>query len=451
MSSYTYSNLPEVDANRANNLPQPEALSTLDQNMATHSSPGGLGMSQGDNEHILPEVSGGTGPTKSRICGLTRKTALVLAAILSLLVIGGIVGGVVGSKAGKNSSTPSQPSTTVSSDDTSTAINSTTSVLVNSALASANWTDTDGNQHYYVFFQNRNGDIIQSIFDPRDKAWKTRSVSASLETRGQSIEPIKGTSIAVTAWSNDQKHWNIRLYVLVKYNWVYELFTEGPGDDFEWDKGNLREPLPISVGEGSKLAAWHQQRVGPSAPIIVVYQNSKKEIELINSTNSWGIAEPWQIAQNKTGLALTTLDSHPLPLRLYYDDSNSLQEVISKTDFSGMEPTSTLDDKLDPPTSANIVAVSFDTWYIIVVNIRNDGSLRARWWNNENWSESKAPNLGKSPKGISASSNFTAIAANAGRRIYGIVNGVIYEWSFEGSTGKPLEWMYIGVVNTIVS
>ena len=83
---------------------------------------------------------------------------------------------------------------------------------------------------------------------------------------------------------------------------------------------------------------------------------------------------------------------------------------------------------------------------MIVADIQGNGGVVARWWDKSMWSTATNPILRGSPKGIKASEGFTAISGHAERKMYGIVNGEIHEWSFDTET--PMEWTYNSQVKT---
>lgn len=83
---------------------------------------------------------------------------------------------------------------------------------------------------------------------------------------------------------------------------------------------------------------------------------------------------------------------------------------------------------------------------MLVVDVEEDGGLRARWWDNSTWSSATQPTLKNLPDSMSATQNFTAIAGHADRGIYSIVNGEIHTWQFDADT--PLVWTHKGQVNT---
>jgi hypothetical protein len=127
-------------------------------------------------------------------------------------VVGGAVG-VTKNKFGKFS----VPSNTSSSTPASAPLKPPP------GLASANWTDLDGYQQYFVFHQDERDDIIESHHDFQNKTWKVRNVSASMRPAGIPVSVIKKTPIAAVAWSTSRYYWNIRVYVLKTNNLINEL------------------------------------------------------------------------------------------------------------------------------------------------------------------------------------------------------------------------------------
>jgi phosphoribosylformimino-5-aminoimidazole carboxamide ribonucleotide (ProFAR) isomerase len=97
-------------------------------------------------------------------------------------------------------------------------------------------------------------------------------------------------------------------------------------------------------------------------------------------------------------------------------------------------------------TVANYAAVCFSLIYILVTNIDTDGSLQARYWNNVEWSFSRTPYLYGAPGGITTSSKFSAISMHADKKVYTIVGGRLYQWSFIEIT--PMTWNSVNRIDT---
>ncbi|KAF4943186.1 hypothetical protein FSARC_14994 [Fusarium sarcochroum] len=314
-----------------------------------------------------------------------------------VIVIGAAVGGGVGGTVGKGSS-DSAPSS-----ESSPTPEPPSSIAPSSGLSSANWTDPDGYQHYYVFYQSRKGDIMQSHYHSKNKTWKVRNVSASMTSVGTPLSAILGTSISAIAWSDDGSGWNLRLYLLLTNNYIAELSVLGPNDDAEWQKETT---LKGQAAKGLNIAAYRPPDRNSSLIYLLMYQSEDQKITFKKRReNGWDSPFYSTPATNKSSLAigsvdLTSKDEDGPQWRLYFDNSNTLQEGSFK-------------DSYNNDWTPN--------W---VVNVDGEDGLVARWYDDEaqKWSEPQAPNLKDSPKGVSASSNFTAIAGNGDKRLYGLVD-----------------------------
>ncbi|KAH7176844.1 hypothetical protein EDB81DRAFT_773647 [Dactylonectria macrodidyma] len=451
------SNLPEVAPPTASNLP--EVVGGPKHDGAYHAVPGQDGKL--DREQFAA-LGGVETPSERRIWGLKRKTFFIVLAIAIVVIIGAVVGGVVGALVGKkdsdsdsDSSSGQSTSTSSGSSPTSTAV--AKNILPKSQLASSNWTDNDGYEHYYLFYQNRRNEIMTSIWDSENKTWEARGVTDNLESSVE-LNIIRGTSIATTAWRDSDHEFNIRVYFLLASNAIGELWTPGSYSGSTWIQGDLGAQNFIKPAKGSNLATC-RPNMGNSSwpPIALLWQNDDQDIFFTtNEGGNWGSGGTFATATNSSGLALTSLyqkdeDSLDLPLwRPYYDNSDKLQEYIvdPRLDIGASTLGSRLGDLPDGATS-NFAAVVYNLYNLIVINIEEDGTLTGRYWNDSVWSEPDAPTFKSSPSGFSSSSSFTAISVHAGKRIYGIVDGEILEWKFEEDT--PMEWTYVGQVNTTVS
>ncbi|KAH7127863.1 hypothetical protein B0J13DRAFT_679389 [Dactylonectria estremocensis] len=464
MASPHYSDLPEVYSEPGSNLPEvappvtsslPEVVGGAKHDGAYHAVPGQDGKL--DREQFAA-LGGDNALAERRIWGLKRKTFFIVLAIAIVVIIGAVVGGVVGALVGKNDSdsdSDSSSSTTTSSGSSPTPTTVATNVLPKSQLASSNWTDNDGYEHYYLFYQNRQSEIMSSIWDSENKTWEARGVTDNLESSVE-LNTIRGTSIASTAWRDSDNDFNIRLYFLLESNVVGELWTSGSHSGSMWRQDDLGVKTFVKPAKGSNLATC-RPNMGNSSwpPIALLFQNDDQDIVFMAKEGSnWGSAGTFATATNSSGLALTSLyqkdeDSLDLPLwRPYYDSSDKLQEYLIDPllDIGASTMGSRLGDLPDGTTS-NFAAVGYNLYNLMVINIEEDGTLTGRYWNDANWSEPEAPGYKSSPSGFSASSKFTAISVHAGRRIYGIVDGEILEWKFEKST--PMDWIYIGKVTTV--
>ncbi|KAH7120641.1 hypothetical protein EDB81DRAFT_861703 [Dactylonectria macrodidyma] len=475
MASPSYSDLPEVYS-QTNASP-----SKLPPVSATTSLPEAYGQRERDPSQLphatdttyLPEVIEGPKPyyevpdekvkengdtlVERRIWGMKRKTFFILLVVVAVVVIGGAVGGAVGATMGNGGSESS-----ISSDDTApttsgsspTSTNSA-SILPDSQLSSVNWTDTNGYDHYYVFYQTNDKQIINSIWDSENKTWEARSLSASLDSSGVTISIHTGTSIAAVAWNAPNDDWNIRVYVLRIDNAIIELTTDDSTVGASWKQGGLGTNK-LFAAEGSNLAAWHPN-VGNSTwhpETALLWQDDEQDVQLSIGGGNWNEGGTVTQAMNSTGLGITAIQGIPRPeeirWRVFYDSSDKLRAQLIPTDLNLDETkSSAIRSDLPQDATSNYAVLCINEIDILAVNLGSDGNLVGRYSDNSIWSDDYAPTLHGSPSGISSSSNFTAISAHAGRRVYGIVDGEIHEWKFSDDT--PMDWTYVGQVNTTVS
>ncbi|KAH7139724.1 hypothetical protein B0J13DRAFT_527396 [Dactylonectria estremocensis] len=476
MASPSYSDLPEAYGSTnadPSKLPPASATTSLPEVYGQH-VPNPSQLPHVTETTNLPEVLEGPKPYyevpdherklengdtlgERRIWGIKRKTFFILLVVIAVVVIGGAVGGAVGATVGKgdSESSPSSDDTATTTSGNSPTSTSSSSILPDSQLASVNWTDSSGYAHYYLFYQNNDKMLINSIWDSENKTWEARSLSASLNSSGVNIDIHTGSSIAAVAWNAPDDDWNLKVYVIRIDNAIVELTTEQSTVEAAWKQGGLGTNKLIAA-EGSNLAAWHPN-VGNSSwhpETVLLWQDDEQDVKLSISGGNWNDGGTITQAMNSTGLAITAIQGIPRPeeirWRVFYDSSDKLRAQLISTDLD-LEATkpSALRRDLPQDATSNYAVLCINEIDILAVNLGGDGSLVARYSDNSIWSDDDAPTLHGSPSGISASSNFTAIAAHAGRRVYGIVDGEIHEWKFSDDT--PMDWTYVGQVNTTVS
>ncbi|KAH8734285.1 hypothetical protein BGZ61DRAFT_584329 [Ilyonectria robusta] len=381
-----------------------------------------------------------------KIWGLKRTTFFILVGVAAIVIIGAIVGGVVGSRANSTTSTSESATPTSSASATSTPTSSPISILSNSRIASVNWTDSN-DQHYFVFYQNEKNDLIASSWDSQNKTWEARSISASIKSAGDSLDVIEGTPISAVAWSDSENAWNIRVYVLITGNYIAELLTSRPTKDSEWSQTSFGSQVRISPAEGSNIAAWRPNGGNETWPQrLLMWENADQKL-IWSSSDNWDDYSTFSTIKKSSSLSVTSVSgggniSNPR-WRLYYDNDELLQEGMMEPNFVHPTYSQTLGN-IASSSNTNFAAVCFNLVYTIIVDLNDQGGIRARWYNKSTWSTSSEPNLADSPDGMSVSSGFTAISGHADRRIYGIVNGTIHEWSFDTTT--PMTWTYVGEV-----
>lgn len=297
-------------------------------------------------DDIYVETSQGSNKGDRRICGLKRTLFFMLAAITAILIIGAIVGGAVGGTlAKKSSSSPTTTSdsttTTASSVPSATADSSPSSILQDSRIASANWTDYGGRQHYYVFHQNSSNHLIASFWDGQNKTWVSKSISASLKSSGIDLDIIEGTPITANAWEDEDNHWNIRVYVLLIGNKIAELYTNFAGPDALWHMNDLGSQITINTAKGSNLAAWRPNGGNTSWPPTMLMWQDEDQTLVYSISTRWRHKLNLTTATGSTGLAITSVlkqgDISDIQWRFYYDNSNILTEAVQEPGIQDFE------------------------------------------------------------------------------------------------------------------
>ncbi|KAE8443358.1 hypothetical protein EG329_001916 [Mollisiaceae sp. DMI_Dod_QoI] len=387
-----------------------------------------------------------------KIWGLKRRTFMILAALVALVVVGAVVGGAVGGTVGKSKSSSTPSSTSGSPTTTSGAPTSTSTaapvVLSNSSLSSANWTDLNGNTHHAVFWQGASNSLRLSLWDSQNTTWAVHNVSAPLNS---SFAALPGTPLAAAISS--PPNFQLNLYYLSPSNQIIELYTvDTQGGD--WKIGSLHT-YNLQAGAGSRLASyWQICEYQCSQAVILLYEDNQQNVLLANSSHWGATSSPFSGNVNtNSGLAIVPLapiadiNTQPYQLRAYIDVSQASQEIlwdgyVSEGVWSTASALPHLPLSSPPPQFA---AASFGTvnqgfFASMLVFLFPNGTISANWWDNTNWHTyiTPSPNMPQS--------NFTAIAMNQDLRFYGISSGAIYEYSIDGS--NPFDWSYVNPVNT---
>lgn len=153
-------NLPEV--NNQANLPEVNQQAYS----ATYSSGGytpvgaaGFAAKE-DGVYVGDQAAAATEAKDPRICGVRRKTFIILATLAALVVVGIIVGVAVGVTVGNNRTDgeDGQPAEDGDSSSTEpTPIGPPTNVRLDTRIASTNFTDDAGNNNYVLIYQLNSG------------------------------------------------------------------------------------------------------------------------------------------------------------------------------------------------------------------------------------------------------------------------------------------------------
>ncbi|KAF7546855.1 hypothetical protein G7Z17_g8131 [Cylindrodendrum hubeiense] len=463
----SFTNLPEVYIDSDANAPQALYIEHKNNHdCSSESFPEAVCAPKADD--LFPATY--TGRDAPLVCGLKRRLFFTLVAISAFLIIGAIIGSVAGvtltketsssnseSSLSPNATTPSTAtattpsSSTASTTETPSFTSNTTSILPNSGIASVNWTNSAGLSHYYVFHQNRSNDLIASIWDSQGQTWETVSVSASLREWGFDFDLVEGTPISAVAWSDEEADWNIRVYDVRTGNYLVELKKNLADIDGRWVQKALGSSQWIKTAEGSNIAAWRPNCGEHDNPIVLLWQDEDQHLAY-STSQDWTDTQslPSVSVTNSSGLAITSFETScnasDISWRFYFDSDDTMRRIFtsSNSSFWSMDPSELGD--MSSASKTNFAAIRYDPPQIIVANIENDGGVVARWMQTPLWSTQTRPTLHGSPDDIKVSAGFKGIAGNTDRRMYGIVNGEIHEWSFEPDA--PMDWNYQGQVKT---
>ncbi|CAG8951870.1 hypothetical protein HYFRA_00005674 [Hymenoscyphus fraxineus] len=413
-----------------------------------HTSPEILHKAEYDN---FP-VENTTGKDERRILGLKRRLFFIVAGLLSLLVVGAIVGGAVGGTRGKNKaktilespeSTPAPPTQPAPTPDNPNSNNtgpiSSSNLMINSQLASVNWTDDSKIQHRAVFYQNKVGGLTVTLWDSQKKSWAPSPVS----TPDTPIVPRNGTAIAAAV--DNIRGFQLNVYFYTDNGKIVEFYTRDQQAPNWWSGDLTKESVDGHLD--SKLAAYFQVCDGCINQTIVAYQ------EPLGSPNSQKVryrtSADWSKAGDvfensmtaQTGISFIPYKDNNLKL---YAENNKITHEISKAGNKSWETVVTLETKSEqakqfaalPMKNGNKVFGD-----IFLTTLYQNDTIGGQWAKNDQWGTPFLPNFNGSE-----TRTFKAIAMNQDRRFYGISEGQIHEFTIDGQ--DPHNWNYTGVVGS---
>ncbi|CAG8951361.1 hypothetical protein HYFRA_00007272 [Hymenoscyphus fraxineus] len=411
---------------------------------------------------------------KSTVYGIRSNTFRVIAIIVTLLVMAVIAGIVVGVKSKKgskdtNSIPPPSPIQTLPPQPTIPTLPPqptipATNLLLNSSLASVNWT-SGGLQYYGVFFQNKNNSIIMSLRDPISSTWTPSPIMVD-----NVYSPLPGTHIAATAHAplNAVNITQLNLYLTSKNDELLEFWTQDPYAG-TWKSGDLtdKEQRLTSI-HGSQLAVHYwgcspSIDTGPNASHdreclnspVLLYQTKSQGLRYANSTNTWSGANFLEsVFEQGAVMAMMSLAPGGNDISrnttsgqvAYIESAGNIVEYTwegSKWANEGQF----FKNKTPPKAPLAIAATTLQSTTtsrkpdLIVLGIYLEGGIRSpkiMVGTGSVWNDPVSPTMTKSM------SNITAMATNFDRRFYGISEGQIHEYEF---AIDPLSWIYRGIVS----
>jgi hypothetical protein len=135
----------------------------------------------------LPEENyASAAPSTSTVCGLRKSTFWIVAIVVVILVVAAAVGGAVGGTQASKSTPKSTPLPT--STPGSSPNNSSPELVANSKLASLNYTDANGVDHYVVYFQILTTAIYQSAWNSSVQSWVVSPVTTKEKLADSTVD-----------------------------------------------------------------------------------------------------------------------------------------------------------------------------------------------------------------------------------------------------------------------
>ncbi|KAI6357976.1 hypothetical protein MCOR25_007490 [Pyricularia grisea] len=262
------------------------------------------------------------------ICGLRKRAFYIVVVVIGLIVIAAAVGGGVGGSIAARNASQSQEQQQQPSTPTPAPTNrpKTSPVLQESALAALNWQDASNDTHYQVYFQSRDGAIMESAWNSTSNRWTVSRITDP----GADIK--SGTPLTASAgFPHVNTTWDV----------VKNVYFSGSAGIIErqspfkeargvWGNDNLSGQY-TSSNRSLILAFWDQNFNNRSQNLILLYQTLGANSLSISKYFSDRTSDlPWATQQ----LSLSILDGSPLALvrignpntrsdtRLYLADSN---------------------------------------------------------------------------------------------------------------------------------
>ncbi|KAH6627826.1 hypothetical protein F5144DRAFT_577005 [Chaetomium tenue] len=402
-------------------------------------------------------VNGGSPPRR----GWTRRTWIILAVIIGLVVVG--VGLGVGLGIGLRSSSedpapsasPSETPDGNGSNGGSSAADSAAAgnLFEGSSLAATNYTDTNGFIHLYVFFQAANKELLTSQWDSQNKTWSTMSISKILSSTGLTLNLIPASPIAAYTYTNPT--FQTRVYFLTTGNSIREIISsEDPTLATNWRQGQLGSNKLITAAEGSKLAALRphcgtSRNCQVNYPWMAIAYQGEGGVIAVSRADDWesmdrpfGPAEPGAVIGLSSVMRRNNITD--VEWSLFYDEDGDLQEFNSEK-LLGSWTRGPSTGFAPSPSGPNIASFSYELVNMMIISVDPDGDLEVRTWDTKAWSGLDPPNL-LAAEGAPDEPKFEAVAGTSQRRVFGVVNGTVHQWEFFALS--PRQWGYLGTVPT---
>ncbi|KAL7628849.1 hypothetical protein AAE478_000364 [Parahypoxylon ruwenzoriense] len=388
----------------------------------------------GDTEANAAQGVNDEVPKQAKILGLSKRDFYIVLTIVILVVIGAIAGGVAGGLTGRRNQ--SNESNQTPEPDSNANIN----VLSNSKLTASNWTDSDGNQHRSVFFQDPYNNIIARQWDSQNNTWATRNISQLMQSSTSGpIKPFPGTALASTTADSPAPN---RLYEV-------HLFFSESGDESSSTVSRLSSRDPRSdpnfwvylnyefqTWNNTQLSAtwqrcWRDDCIGYYT---LAYQGPEGAIRVANASD-WN--DTRAVVRTNAVSAGASLALIPTYNRARRDGlilatqrrPNSMGKTTFVNNWNWREDDGTIMGDLDPLETREFAATKLNNWNeTLFVALTTDGETRATRWDGTESSSVPEINFAQGE-----STNFSAIAMTLDAMFYGIADDQVWEYSVDTS------------------
>lgn len=270
-----------------------------------------------------------------RVWGLKKGAFILAAVLLALVLVGAGVGAGVGVTQSSRTSTTAENSDNGSADQNRVPSNS--SVLAESKLAAANWTDIYGNSYRGVFWQAQTGSLMMSVKGPSATPWEVVDIGAAAEVPPPNfkLDVQSGTSIAAVAYSDGSNQFRIFVAYTNPGGYLRGIGCTDVRGTSEWwfDDLSLMRSAP-TVTPSSQLTAWWPTYWKPDNAH-VFFQDQRRQLSMLSRVD-WE-SGPWRVGTSTpaSGSGLVAVpgsrDWDLSEIMLLYVESNRLVQGLLGT------------------------------------------------------------------------------------------------------------------------
>ncbi|KAI1752828.1 hypothetical protein F4782DRAFT_498721 [Xylaria castorea] len=317
--------------------------------------------------------------------------------------------------------------------------NANARLLASSRLTSANWTDTDGHLHQFVFFQDVFSAIIARKWESQNKTWVTSNLTSALTLSGSPLRPMSPSTPLASIASKFNSSAEVHLYFLTENNGisgvaVHDLVNRP--DTWQLDA------LGITTWPGSSLAAawnrcWDFQCAGS---YVVAYQRPDDAAIAVANSSDFSLSA---VAVDLFGVAQGSsigLIAEDVRLTMYTEFLVSqISGRIQKTAYT-QGSWNILEQRFYlPPPSARVqlvIGALPNNDGIIFLALLPNGTLTGEFFRG-----SYVPIPIIRFQGGPPDVNFSAIATGEDAAFYGISNDTILQYSINDSDPSTFDFV----------